>query len=185
MRKPKGPLDNAAPLTAAAQTKQLGQEVPSVPEGEALAAVAPETKQVTAEAYKDAVTTLAARVGNYAARRALFKTPGNLEGAEAEEYGNRRRVALLPFAWEIIERSMKLGGVTKEEMEAARLVIEANGQARQEARTSTGPTINLNLSGPLPWAAANATVTVEPSRATQPSKPLPPPATFLKSGNNG
>lgn len=84
------------------------------------------------------------------ARETLVPVP-NLEGAEAEEYVESKKVALLPQAIAEVEFQLKYGD-SKERIDAARDVLRMNGMLNRDAPTGVAPTIIIDMGGKeLPW----------------------------------
>jgi len=100
------------------------------------------------------------RLAERAVRMALLKMPQGLEGADAEEWADKKAVELLPSAMAQIEYDL-LYGDDSQRREAARDVLDMTGRRRRDGGGSVTPTIILNLGGGnmLPWEKASAKVT--------------------------
>lgn len=76
--------------------------------------------------------------------------PEGLDTAEAEEWTQKKMVALLPAAVAELEYQLKFGD-DRQRMDAARDVLDANGMRKRDAITASGQTIVLNIAN-LPWS---------------------------------
>lgn len=109
---------------------------------------------------KKAADRLAKRVKEKAMRMALLKVPKDLNGADAEEWADRKAVELLPAALAEIEYQLYYGD-DAQRREAARDVLDMTGRRRREVGGNMAPTIVLNMPGYAPWEkVVNAEVTV-------------------------
>jgi hypothetical protein len=96
-------------------------------------------------------------VARKGARETLVQVP-NLSGADAEEYVEEKKVALLPQAMAEIEFQLKYGD-NKERIDAARDVMRMNGMLNRDAPTGVAPTIIINMGDKkLPWQKKEVTV---------------------------
>lgn len=109
------------------------------------------------EAKAAAATSLAKRVGKWAARSALMKTPSGLSGAEAEEWADKNLNEALPEAVAELRYQLRYGD-DKQRMDAARDVLDATGKRRKDGGVSGGATIIVNV-GTLPWEKKREKVT--------------------------
>ena len=112
-----------------------------------------EARDVAIETKAEELKKLGSSVGRLAAARAFFKVPGDLEGAEAEQYVQKKALSLAPEALMEIERQLRLGD-DSQRREAARDILDMNGMRRKEAAPGNGPVIMLVNPGggdPAPW----------------------------------
>lgn len=85
-------------------------------------------------------------------RAELVPVP-KIEGAEAEEWAENKKVALLPAAIAEIEYQLKYSGSDKARIEAARDVLDMNGMRKRDAPVAGGAVIFFNPGEgfKLPW----------------------------------
>ena len=106
-----------------------------------------------AQAQKaEELVKLAHGIGRFAAMRAFLKVPEGLEGADAEQYVNRRAMSLTVDALAEVERQLKLGDDSMRR-EAARDILDMTGLRKKESAGAGGPVIMLvgqNGQG-MPW----------------------------------
>lgn len=75
-----------------------------------------------------------------------------LEGADAEEWVEKKKVSLLPKALSEVEFQLDYGD-NKERSEAARDVLRMNGMLNRDAPTGVAPTVIIQMANgqTLPW----------------------------------
>lgn len=130
----------ASPTLAGEQVRQA----------DALAKVAADAAPATESDDKTA-SQLAKAVAKRAMRRNLVPVPEGLDGADAEEWAQKKAVQLLPDAAAELEYQLKYGD-DSQRREAARDVLDMNGMRRRESGGNNAPTIILNLGNTkLPW----------------------------------
>ncbi len=114
-----------------------------------------EARATAKEVKAQELTRLGQSLGRFAAMRAFFKVPEGLEGAQAEEYVQRRALTLSVDAMAELERQLKLGDDTQRR-EAARDILDMNGMRKRESGGGNGPVIVMmgQNGGALavPWA---------------------------------
>lgn len=77
----------------------------------------------------------------------------SVQGAEAEEYVEKKKVELLPRAMQEVEFQLRYGD-DKQRVEAARDVLRMNGMLNRDAPTGVAPTIIINMkdgNASFPW----------------------------------
>jgi hypothetical protein len=123
----------------------------ALPPSTALSVAEKERPAVASEAAEEAREKLSFALARENVRRELVPVP-NLEGADAEEYIEKKKVALLPVAIAEIETQLRFGD-DKARVEAARDVLRMNGMLNRDAPTGVTPTIVINMGEKpqLPW----------------------------------
>jgi hypothetical protein len=112
----------------------------------------PEAREEAKKKAREEVVRLGHSVGRWAAMRSFFDAPEGLQGADAEQYVQRRAMMLSVDAVLEIERQLKYGD-DSQRREAARDILDMVGMRKKEAVNAGGPVIMLvgGQGTPLPW----------------------------------
>jgi hypothetical protein len=85
-------------------------------------------------------------IGRWAAMRAFFKVPENMDAGAAEQFVEQRSASLAPDALVELERQLKLGD-DSQRREAARDILDMRGMRKRDAMQGTSqPLIQIMMS---------------------------------------
>lgn len=122
--------------------------------------------RAAAKAQKaDELQKLGHQIGRFAAKTAIFQTPKDLRGADAEEFFKSEAEALLPEIITDLKFDLRMGDDTQRR-EARRDILDAVGKRKQENAPNMANVFVLVPDGgarvqKLPWSK-NKTITVSP-----------------------
>lgn len=95
-----------------------------------------------AEEVEAAIERVQKKMALVEAKRAHFKVPRGLSGADAEEWADKKLVELTVEAVAELEEQLKLGS-PDERFRAAGRVLDATGRGKRDIAAGTGPVIML------------------------------------------
>lgn len=133
-------------------------EVTKLVKGEANDLAVDAARQSAAEAKAEQLIRMGHAAGRFAARAKFVGLPEGLQGAEAEEWADKRLIDLLPAAVAELEYQLKLGD-DKQRIEAADKVLSANGRSRRDGGgLGTAPIIILTGGAVVqpPWRSPSS-----------------------------
>jgi hypothetical protein len=111
-------------------------------ETKALPATTKRKERVTtaSEEVNDALARMEERLALSKAKRKHFGLTDGLEGADAEDWADKKLTALLPVAVAELEEQLTLG-TPDERFRAATRVLDATGRGKREMLNNSGPSI--------------------------------------------
>jgi hypothetical protein len=131
------------------RVKENGK-VTKVRQAEIQTLLAPEPVEDVQTEEKAAITRMDSR---RMARREYFGAPTKLQGADAEEWGDKKLVELVPEAVAELEYQLKLGD-DEQRFRAAKQVLDSTGRGKREVGAGgSSPIIMLVGAGPGPVQA--------------------------------